>query len=169
MTVITRRKKMRDKILRAIEKKSKISAKDLSMMLGISEEAVKAEIKAMEEENIICGYPTLINWDLTGEEKVTAIIEVKVTPQRGQGFDKIAERIYKFDEVESVYLMSGGFDLTVIIRGKSMREVSRFVFEKLAPMESIQSTATHFVLKKYKDQGIIMQFDSDDERIQMSY
>ncbi|MBO4782832.1 MAG: Lrp/AsnC ligand binding domain-containing protein, partial [Lachnospiraceae bacterium] len=87
----------------------------------------------------------------------------------GQGFDKIAERIYKFDEVESVYLMSGGFDLTVIIRGKSMKEVSRFVFEKLAPMESIQSTATHFVLKKYKDQGLVMQFESDDERIQMNF
>ena len=123
----------------------------------------------MEADKVICGYPTLTDWDKLSEEKVTALIELKVTPQRGQGFDKIAERIYKFDEVESVYLMSGGFDLTVIIRGKSMREVSRFVFEKLAPMESIQSTATHFVLKKYKDQGIVMQFESDDERIQMNF
>ena len=123
----------------------------------------------MEADKVICGYPTLIDWDKVSDEKVTALIELKVTPQRGQGFDKIAERIYKFDEVESVYLMSGGFDLTVIIRGKSMKEVSRFVFEKLAPMESIQSTATHFVLKKYKDQGLIMQFESDDERIQMNF
>ena len=115
------------------------------------------------------GDPSLIDWDKVSDEKVTALIELKVTPQRGQGFDKIAERIYKFDEVESVYLMSGGYDLTVIIRGKSMKEVSRFVFEKLAPMESIQSTATHFVLKKYKDQGLVMQFESDDERIQMNF
>jgi DNA-binding Lrp family transcriptional regulator len=157
------------RILESLDQNAKLTVKELAVMLGESEESVAASIKEMEEDRVICGYPTLIDWDKVSDEKVTALIELKVTPQRGQGFDKIAERIYKFDEVESVYLMSGGYDLTVIIRGKSMKEVSRFVFEKLAPMESIQSTATHFVLKKYKDQGLVMQFESDDERIQMNF
>ena len=160
---------LKEKILRAIAKDAKIDAEELAIRLGCTKEELTTAITEMEADKVICGYPTLIDWDKVSDEKVTALIELKVTPQRGQGFDKIAERIYKFDEVESVYLMSGGFDLTVIIRGKSMKEVSRFVFEKLAPMESIQSTATHFVLKKYKDQGLIMQFESDDERIQMNF
>ncbi|MBR4541212.1 MAG: Lrp/AsnC family transcriptional regulator [Lachnospiraceae bacterium] len=160
---------LKEKILRAIAKDSKIKTDELAIRLGCTKEELITAIAEMEADKVICGYPTLIDWDKVSDEKVTALIELKVTPQRGQGFDKIAERIYKFDEVESVYLMSGGFDLTVIIRGKSMKEVSRFVFEKLAPMESIQSTATHFVLKKYKDQGLIMQFESDDERIQMNF
>ena len=160
---------LKEKILRAIAKDSKMAAEELAIRLGCTKEELITAIAEMEADKVICGYPTLIDWDKVSDEKVTALIELKVTPQRGQGFDKIAERIYKFDEVESVYLMSGGFDLTVIIRGKSMKEVSRFVFEKLAPMESIQSTATHFVLKKYKDQGLIMQFESDDERIQMNF
>lgn len=160
---------LKEKILKAIAKDSRIEANELAIRLGCTKEELTVAVAELEADKIICGYPTLIDWDKLSDEKVTALIELKVTPQRGQGFDKIAERIYKFDEVESVYLMSGGFDLTVILRGKSMREVSRFVFEKLAPMESIQSTATHFVLKKYKDQGIIMQFESDDERIQMNF
>ena len=160
---------LKEKILRAIAKDAKIDAEELAIRLGCTKEELTTAIAEMEADKVICGYPTLIDWDKVSDEKVTALIELKVTPQRGQGFDKIAERIYKFDEVESVYLMSGGFDLTVIIRGKSMKEVSRFVFEKLAPMESIQSTATHFVLKKYKDQGLVMQFESDDERIQMNF
>lgn len=162
-------KELKEKILRALSKNAKVNLDELSVMLGVEKDELTTAIAEMEADKIICGYPTLIDWDKVSDEKVTALIEVKVTPQRGQGFDNIAERIYKFDEVESVYLMSGGFDLTVIIRGKSMREVSRFVFEKLAPMESILSTATHFVLKKYKDQGLVMQFESDDLRIQMSY
>jgi len=162
-------KELKEKILRVLAKNAKTDLDELAIMLGSTKEEITAAIAEMEADKIICGYPTLIDWDKVSDEKVTALIEVKVTPQRGQGFDNIAERIYKFDEVESVYLMSGGFDLTVIIRGKSMREVSRFVFEKLAPMESIMSTATHFVLKKYKDQGLIMQFESDDPRITMSY
>lgn len=160
---------LKEKILRAIAKDSKIATEELAIRLGCTKEELITAIAEMEADKVICGYPTLIDWDKVSDEKVTALIELKVTPQRGQGFDKIAERIYKFDEVESVYLMSGGYDLTVIIRGKSMKEVSRFVFEKLAPMESIQSTATHFVLKKYKDQGLVMQFESDDERIQMNF
>ncbi len=156
---------MREKILKAIDKNSKLSVKDLAIMLGATEEEVAQTIKELEDESIICGYPTLINWDKTESEKVTALIEVKVTPQRGQGFNKIAERIYKFEEVESVYLMSGGFDLTVIIDGKSMREVANFVSSKLAPMESVLSTATHFVLKKYKEHGIPLIQEKEDERM----
>lgn len=157
---------MREKILKAIDKNSHLTPTELAVMLGETEEAIKKEINAMEEEGIICGYPTLINWDKTGCEIVTALIEVKVTPQRGQGFDKIAERIYKFDEVDSVYLMSGGFDLTVVIRGKSMKEVSLFVSNKLSTMEAVLSTATHFVLKKYKEHGIALEGgNKEDERM----
>ena len=155
---------MREQILNAMDNNSKLTAKDISLMLGIDEAAVAGEIKAMEEEAVICGYPTLINWDKTDSEKVTALIEVKVTPQRGQGFDRIAERIYKFDEVKSVYLMSGGFDLTVIIEGKTLKEVANFVSSKLAPMESVLSTGTHFVLKKYKEHGMPLYIEKKDVR-----
>lgn len=147
---------MRKQILDAISKNSRISMDDLAAMLGTDKEAVEKEIKEMEEAQVICGYPTLINWDKTDCEKVTALIEVKVTPQRDMGFDKVAERIYKFEEVESVYLMSGGFDLTVIIEGRSMKEVARFVTEKLSTLEYVTSTATYFVLKKYKEHGLAM-------------
>lgn len=157
---------MREEILKTIDKNSKLDEADLAKMLGMTEQAVHDEIKKLEAEHVICGYPTLINWDATNEERVTALIEVKVTPQRGQGFDKIAERIYRYDEVESVYLMSGGFDLTVIIEGKSMREVANFVSSKLAPMEAVLSTATHFVLKKYKEHGLpLVTVDGEDERM----
>lgn len=156
---------MREKILHAIDKNSKLSVSDLAIMFSSTEEEVGNTLKELEEEGVICGYPTLINWDKTECEKVTALIEVKVTPQRGQGFDHIAERIYKFDEVEAVYLMSGGFDLTVIIEGKSMKEVASFVSGKLAPMEAVLSTATHFVLKKYKDHGLPLVYQKNDERM----
>ena len=159
---------MRERILKAIDKNSKISAKDLAIMLGSTEEEITAIIKEMEDEKIICGYPTLINWDKVQSERVTALIEVKVTPQRGLGFDKIAERIYKFDEVQSVYLMSGGFDWTVILEGRTRREVASFVSEKLAPMEAILSTATHFVLKKYKEHGLPLVQTKSDERMLIS-
>lgn len=148
---------MREKILKCISKNGKITTSDLAAMLDATEEVVKAEIDNMEKEGIICGYPTLINWDKTQSERVTALIEVKVAPQRGLGFDKVAERIYQFEEVESVYLMSGEFDLTVIINGKSMKEVANFVATKLSPMESILSTATYFVLKKYKEHGLPLE------------
>ena len=159
------REQLKDVILRAIDKNAKLSTKDLAIMLGYTEEEVTTTIAEMEADSVICGYPTFINWDKTNRERVTALIEVKVTPQRGQGFDKIAERIYRFDEVESVYLMSGGFDLTVIIDGKSMREVANFVSSKLAPMEAVLSCATHFVLKKYKEHGIPLVSEVEDERM----
>lgn len=157
---------IREEILHAIAKNARIQTEDLAIMLGREEEEVREQIRQMEEEKIICGYPTVINWDKTDRELVTALIEVKVTPQRGQGFDKIAERIYQFDEVDCVYLMSGGFDLTVIIHGKSMREVAEFVSGKLAPMESVLSTSTNFVLKKYKEHGLTLsEAKSKDERM----
>lgn len=143
-----------------------MTAEDLAAMLESTPEEVNKTIRAMEEDGVICGYPALINWEKTDNEVVTALIEVKVTPQRGRGFDKVAERIYQFDEVASVYLMSGGFDLTVMIEGKSMKEVARFVTTKLAPMESIMSTATYFVLKKYKEHGLpLVKAGNEDERM----
>jgi DNA-binding Lrp family transcriptional regulator len=125
-------------------------------MLGDSEINVANEIADMEKEGIIGGYHTLINWEKTSLEKVTALIEVKVTPQRGQGFDKIAERIYNYPEVKSVYLISGGYDLLVTIEEKSLKEISNFVTDKLSTLDRVLSTATHFILKKYKDHGTIM-------------
>ena len=123
---------MREKILTFIEKNSRINLKELAIMLGVDEASVANEIAAMEQENVICGYHTLIDWDKAGLEKVTAMIEVRVTPQRGMGFDKIAERIYNYPEVKSVYLISGGFDLMVTLEGKTLREVSQFVTDKLS-------------------------------------
>lgn len=123
------------------------------------------EIAQMEKEGIIRGYYTLINWDNTNDERVSALIEVKVTPQRGIGFDKIAERISKFDEVKSVYLMSGGFDFTVILEEKTMKEIAQFVTSKLSTLDEVLNTATHFVLKKYKDYGVTMMEEHKDERM----
>ena len=160
---------MREDILALLEKDSRLTTNDLSIMLNIDEKIVADEVAKMIDENIICGFNTLINWDKTDKEFVTALIEVKVVPQRGEGFDKIAERIYKFPEVKAVYLMSGGFDLTVIIDGKNIKEIAYFVSDKLSPLESVLSTATHFVLKKYKDHGIIFEKDKhSDERMVVS-
>lgn len=159
---------MREKILTFIENNSRIELKDLAVMLGSSETEVANEISDMEKEGIICGYHTLIDWDKTSEEKVTALIEVKVTPQRGLGFDKVAERIYNYPEVTSVYLISGGFDFLVMLEGKTMRDVAQFVSDKLSPLDSVLSTATHFILKKYKDHGSIMAHESKDERMLMT-
>ena len=158
---------MREKILTFIEKNSRIDLKELSIVLGTDEESVAEEIERMEQEHIICGYPTLINWEKTSVEKITALIEVRVTPQRGQGFDRIAERIFNYAEVTSVYLISGSFDLMVIIEGKSLLEVSQFVTDKLSTMESIIGTRTNFILKKYKDHGTVIEQEDEDERIQM--
>lgn len=156
---------MREKILAMIEQNGRVDLKDLAVMLGMSEVDLANEIAAMEKEHIICGYNTIINWDKTTEEKVTALIEVKVTPQRGQGFESIAERIYNYNEVSSLYLMSGGFDFTVIIEGKSMKSVALFVSSKLATIDGVISTATHFVLKKYKVYGTILEAENKDERM----
>lgn len=159
---------MRLKILELLEKNSRLATKDIAIMLGVPQDEVEKEIKEMEKEQVICGYNTLINWDKTNKDLVTALIEVKVTPQRGEGFDKIAERIYRFDEVKAVYLMSGGFDLTVIVEGKTLKDVALFVSQKLATLDSVLSTSTHFVLKKYKDHGIPFEEFKKDERMVVS-
>ena len=155
---------MREKILSVIEKNSRIDIEELAILLGEDETAIANEIADMEKEGVICGYHTLINWDKTNNGEVNALIEVRVTPQKGMGFDNIAERIYQFSEVNAVYLMSGSFDFTVFIEGRTMRDVAQFVSDKLAPMDSVLSTATHFVLKKYKDHGTILSAKKKDER-----
>lgn len=133
-------------------------------MLGMEEKEVADKIEKMEKENVIVGYKTIVNWDKTDKDVVVALIDLRITPQRGEGFDKVAERIYKYPQVKSLYLMSGAYDLSVTIEGKSMKEVALFVAQKLAPMDSIISTATHFVLKKYKEEGIVFEDDEKDTR-----
>ena len=159
---------MQKEILEVLEKDSRTTVMDLAVMLGQAEDDIAAAISDMEREKIICGYHTLINWDRTCQDRVTALIEVKVTPQRDEGFDAIAAKIYNFKEVSSVYLMSGAFDLTVIVEGKTMKEVALFVGQRLAVIDAVLSTATHFVLKKYKDHGFIMDVDRKDERMLVS-
>ena len=155
---------MRERILSIIEKNSRIDIKELAVILGAEEIDVANELKAMEEEGIICGYHTMIDWEKTSIEKVTALIEVRITPQRGKGYDNIAERIYKYPDVNSVYLISGGYDLLVTVDGKTLKSVSSFVNEKLATIEGVLSTATHFILKKYKDHGTILGKKYEDTR-----
>lgn len=159
---------MREKILTFIEKNSRIDLNELAIILGVDEVTVANELSAMEAEHIICGYHTIINWDKTGVEKVTAMIEVRVTPQRGMGFDKVAERIYNYPEVNSVYLISGSFDLMVTLEGKTLREVSQFVSDKLSTLDYVLSTKTNFILKKYKDHGTVISEPAKDERILMT-
>lgn len=156
---------MKKQILDAIQKNGRYSTEDLAAMLATDEETIKKEIKEMEDANVICGYPTLINWDQTDCELVTALIEVKVTPQRDTGFDKTAERICNYPEVSAVYLISGDFDMMVLIEGKTLQEVSRFVSSKLSPIEDVTGTSTQFVLKKYKDHGTIMFGQKKTERM----
>ena len=156
---------MRERILQIIEKNSKVGIDEIAIRLGENEIDVANEIKAMEEEGVICGYHTLIDWEKTYIEKVSALIEVTVTPQRGQGFDSIAERIYNYPEVNAVYLISGGYDLLVMLDGKSLKQVASFVSDKLSTLDSVLSTATHFVLKRYKDHGTIIEQNDDREKI----
>ncbi|RJX26199.1 MAG: Lrp/AsnC family transcriptional regulator [Dethiobacter sp.] len=157
------------RLLQALEQNHRITTKALATMLNLPEKEVKGMIKELEDVKVILGYITLIDWEKTGNnDNVTAIIDVKVTPQRDVGFDIIAERICRFPEVKSVYLMSGGYDLSVMIEGTSMKQVAFFVAEKLATLENVQSTATHFVLKKYKQDGIIFDEDQKDRRLVIS-
>ena len=133
-------------------------------MCGRTVEDVKSSIAKLEAEGVILGYKALIDWDKTDREYVDAVIELKISPQRDRGFDRFAEKIYNYPEVQSVHLMSGGYDLMLIIEGKTMKEVAYFVSYKLAPLEGVVSTATHFVLKKYKDKGVIYKASEKDER-----
>jgi DNA-binding Lrp family transcriptional regulator len=155
---------MREQLLRIIEKNSRIDLSEVAIILGVEEETIVNELAALEAEGIICGYHTMIDWDKTDVEQVQALIEVRVTPQRGRGFEQIAERIYRYPEVSSTYLMSGGYDLMVILEGKTLKEVSTFVTDKLSTIDEVTSTATHFILKRYKDHGTVMQKKKKDER-----
>ena len=153
---------MRNDILSLLERNAKLTAGEIAVYLGVTESEVSKEIADMEKEQIICGYGAFFNRSRTDSAMITALIEVKVTPSRGKGFKRIAERIYRFDEVKALYLMSGAYDLAVIIEGKSLEEIASFVSDKLATLESVLSTATHFVLKKFKDHGVIFNEKSDD-------
>ena len=160
-----KQQKLRNEILSYLEKNSRVDLGELSVLLGVKEAEVANEIADMEKEKIICGYHTMIDWDKTGVEMVTALIEVRVTPQRNQGFDRIASRIYNYPEVNAVYLIYGGYDLLVTLEGKTLKEVSKFVSDKLSPIDEVVSTATHFILKKYKDHGTIMVKKKESERM----
>ncbi len=160
---------MREKILRILQKNSRLSNADIAAMTGLSEQEVADEIKELEDRKIINGYQAIVNWENFDEDKVTAIIGVKISPIRGQGFDRIAERISRFEEVDSLVLISGSSsDLLLTIEGNSMKDISQFVYDKIAPMESVVSTATYFVMKKYKDHKILFTEEQGvDERIQV--
>lgn len=159
---------LRSEILTVIERNSRINIKELAVLLDSEETLLANEIQDMETEGVICGYHTLIDWSKTSGERVNALIEVKVSPQRGIGFDSIAERIYKYPEVNSVYLMSGGFDLMVIIEGRTMQDVAGFVTMKLSTLDTVLSTSTHFILKKYKDYGTVLAKKREDIREKMT-
>ena len=153
-----------DTLLKLLEDNATLTTAELAVMLNKEEGDIRALIQKYESDGVIVGYKTLVDWDKTDREYVTAMIEVKMTPQRDRGFDRIAEKIYNYPEVQSVYLMSGGFDLCLIIEGRTMKEVAYFVAQKLAPIDAVISTATHFVLRKYKDKGVIYGAEEIDER-----
>ena len=155
---------LKDEILEILREDSRTSPAEMALMLQKSEDEVLAAIAELEDDKVIIKYDTKINWDKTDDQRVESLIEVKVTPQRDRGFEEIARRIYRFDEVKSVYLMSGGYDLMVLIEGKSLKQVAFFVAKSLSTIEGVLSTATHFVLKKYKDDGVILD-EEPDERL----
>ncbi len=158
----------RDELLRLIQNNSRIELKDMAVMLGTDEVTVANEIAELEKNGTICGFYTLINWDNTDEEIVDALIEVNVNTSRDLGFDTIAERIYQFDEVKSCYLISGTYDFLLILEGKTMRQVANFVSSKLSPIEYVTGTATHFIMKRYKDFGTVLGKVKKDCREKMS-
>lgn len=153
-----------DKLLEILEDNANLSYAQIAVMLDKEEGEIKNIIKEYEKDGVIVGYKTLIDWDKTDREYATALIEVKVVPQRDKGFDKVAEKIYRYPEVQSLYLMSGAYDFCVILEGKTMKEVAYFVAQKLSSLESVTGTATHFVLKKYKNNGAVYASNEVDPR-----
>lgn len=151
------------KLLQLLEEDYTLTTEQLASMTDMSVEEVKSAIAAYEKEHVILGYKAIVDWDRTERESVTALIEINVVPQRGGGYDRIAERIYQYEEVESLYLMSGSFDMTVIISGRTLKEVAEFVGNKLAPLEDVSGTATHFILKKYKEKHLIFEKQEEQE------
>jgi DNA-binding Lrp family transcriptional regulator len=154
-----------EQILKLLHENATLKPAQMAAMLNLSEAEVMARIKAAEEQQLILGYHAVLNEDKLGVEMVRAVIEVKITPERGGGFDRLAERIAKYDEVRSCYLMSGGYDLLVVVEGDNLRQVATFVSEKLATIQGVVSTATHFMLKPYKEQGVLMKRESNEERL----
>ena len=159
---------MNERILKVIEKNSRLTAEEIAIMLGLETDDVVHALKDMEERKIICGYHTLVNWDKANDDEVSAVIELKVNPQRGAGFDKIAERVYQFPEVDAVYLMSGAYDLLVEMRKAPMKDIASFVARRLSTIEEVHSTATHFILKRYKDHGTLFVDEDKDKRMVVS-
>lgn len=153
-----------DKLLKLLSENSSYSTKELSLLMGVSEENVQAQIKQYEKQGIIKGYRAAINWEAVKDSGVTAYIELKVSPTKDKGFDEIAERIMGFDEVDSLYLMAGTYDLAVIVKGETIQDVSSFVTRKLSALDGVLATATHFILKRYKDEGLILSEIPSDER-----
>jgi len=158
----------KNQILELLREDSRRTPALIATMLGSDEETVRTAIKQLEEERVLVKYSAVVNWGKVDENKVTALIEVQITPERGRGFDAIAERIYLYPEVKTVYLMSGGYDLLVEVEGKSLMEVAAFVSNKLSPIESVLSTKTHFILKKYKQDGVIFEDHDHDHRLVIS-
>jgi DNA-binding Lrp family transcriptional regulator len=156
------------KILYLIEKDAKLAPNTIAVMLDEKVETVKAAICRLEKDKVILGYNTIINWERFGNDGVTAMIEVKVTPEREVGFNSIAERIYRFPEVTSVNLMSGTYDLSVVVHGKSMKDIASFVSYKLSTLHEVQSTVTHFILKRYKQDGVIFEDPNEEKRLVVS-
>jgi len=155
-------------LLKCLQDHAAVKPGQLAKMLNLSEAEVAAKIQAYENEQVILGYRAILNEEKIGIDLVRAVIEVKITPERGGGFDRLAERIAKYDEVHSCYLMSGGYDLLVVIQGKNLRDVAQFVSEKLATVQGVISTATHFMLKTYKDQGMLIAAEKNEERLAIS-
>jgi len=156
------------KILKILEKDATMTPEQIATQLGMSVDEVKREISILEDQKIILRKKAVINWPKAGREVVSAVVEVKVSPQRGVGFDAIAERIYRFPEARSVFLVSGTYDLAVIVEGKTMKDVANFVAQKLAPLEQVQGTITHFIMKKYKEDGDIFEEKEEVERLPVS-
>ncbi len=155
-------------VLEILYEDARTSPSQIAVMTGRGEDEVKSVIGRLERDRILLKYPAMVNWDRVREDRVQALIEVRVTPQRDEGFDAIAEKIYRFEEVKSAYLMSGAYDLLVIVEGTNIKQLALFVAEKLSTIENVLSTATHFVLKKYKQDGVIMEKEHTDDRLQVS-
>ena len=154
-----------DPLLKLLRENAALTPAQLSKMLNLPEAEIASRVKAYENDRVILGYRTVLNEEKLGVELVRAVIEVKITPERGGGFDRLAERIARYAEVNSCYLMSGGYDLLVVVEGSSLREVATFVSEKLATVQGVLSTATHFMLKPYKEQGVLMTHEQNEERL----
>ncbi|UUX35330.1 Lrp/AsnC family transcriptional regulator [Fundicoccus culcitae] len=159
---------IKEQILQLLENDSRLTHKEIAMMLDLEESAVDDYVREMEEDRIICGYHTIVNWEKTNDSDVSAIVEVRVNPQRGQGFDRIAEKIYQFPEVQAIYLISGSYDFSIELKKAPMRDIANFVSSRLSIIEEVQSTSTNIILKKYKDHGTLFVQEEGEQRLAVS-